>query len=97
MQIELSNNAQAMLTALTSDGSSASEIVELAIAGLIHLRSEEPPACIDPESGRVLSPEELRTLVQEGLADLEAGRVAPLDIEATKQAGRERLAARRGE
>lgn len=96
MQIELSANAEAMLNSLMVEGGDPAAIVEAAIAEFVEIHGAgEAPLCIDPVTGEPLTHEQLKAELQKGIDDIEAGRVAPLDIEDIKRRGRERLAAQR--
>lgn len=96
MQIELSPNAQAMLASLMPDGGDPAPLVEYAISELVEQRNEAASfVAINPQTGEPLTDDQLRAEIQKGLDDIDAGRVAPLDVEELKRRGRERLAARK--
>ena len=80
MQIELSQRAQELIRRQLESGAfeSPDELVERALDFYDH---HQPTM------------ESLKAQIQEGLDDVAAGRVGPLDVEDLKRRGRERLAA----
>ena len=80
MQIELSQHAQELIRRQLAGGAfeSPRELVERALDFYDH---HQPTM------------ESLKAQIQEGLDDVAAGRVGPLNVEDIKRRGRERLAA----
>jgi Arc/MetJ-type ribon-helix-helix transcriptional regulator len=94
MQAQVSPKWEAFVETSLASGEfeTIDEIVNAALEHMAEARSDLELCHRDV--GPRLSMSEFRDLIEEGIADADAGRVGPLDIEDIKRRGRERLTVR---
>jgi Arc/MetJ-type ribon-helix-helix transcriptional regulator len=94
-QIQLSEHSMEVIEEQVRSGDfqSPAEVVETAIE-LLEWHRSTPFQHFDNATGRPLTDDEVRALIQEGLEDVANGRVGPVDAEDIKRRGRERHAQR---
>lgn len=92
MQVQLSERSREFVERQLQSGrfASAEDVLETVIQWFADCRFAETTP-IDPETGRPLTNDELRALIQEGLDDEAAGRYGPLDLQEIKREIREEL------